>query len=103
VLSRKIATSNVFPAIDVLESISRLRTVISSAEELEVVAKARQLLALYRDNEDLINIGAYAKQGNARIDEAINKRGRILDLIQQGQFEQCDRAQSYAKLKEVVA
>ena len=102
VLSRKIATSNVFPAIDVLESISRLSTAISTTEELKVVAKARQLLALYRDNEDLINIGAYAKQGNAQIDEAIKKRGGILELIQQGQFEQCARAESYAKLKEVV-
>ncbi len=102
VLSRKIATSNIFPAIDVLESISRLSTAISTAEELQVVAKARQLLALYRENEDLINIGAYAKQGNAQIDEAIQKRGGILALIQQGQFEQCARAESYAKLKEIV-
>jgi flagellum-specific ATP synthase len=102
VLSRKIATSNIFPAIDVLESISRLNTAISSAEELKLVGKARQLLALYRDNEDLINIGAYAKQGNAQIDEAIKKRGGLLGLIQQGQFEQCGRAESYAKLKEIV-
>jgi flagellum-specific ATP synthase len=102
VLSRKIATSNIFPAIDVLESISRLNTAISSAEELKLVGKARQLLALYRENEDLINIGAYAKQGNAQIDEAIKKRGGLLGLIQQGQFEQCGRAESYAKLKEIV-
>tara|TARA_B110000093_G_scaffold33995_1_gene34988 strand:+ start:3833 stop:5155 length:1323 start_codon:yes stop_codon:yes gene_type:complete len=103
VLSRKIATSNIFPAIDVLESISRLNTVISTDEELELVAKARQLLALYRDNEDLINIGAYAKQGNERVNEAIEKRGHIMDLIQQKQYEQCDRAESYAKLKQIVA
>jgi flagellum-specific ATP synthase len=102
VLSRKIATSNVFPAIDALESISRLSNVVSSQEELVLVARARQLLALYRENEDLINIGAYAKQGNVQIDEAIRKRSQLIELIKQGQFQQCDRAQSYQQLKEVL-
>lgn len=102
VLSRKIATSNVFPAIDVLESISRLNTVISTEEELALVARARELLALYRENEDLINIGAYAKQGNARIDEAIRRREQLVGLIRQGQLENCSRAESFEKLKEVL-
>ena len=52
-----MATANIFPA-DVLESISRLAT-ISSDEVMEVVSQARELLAVYRENEDLITIGAY--------------------------------------------
>jgi flagellum-specific ATP synthase len=103
VISRKIATSNIFPAIDVLESISRLNTIVSTGEELRLVARARQLLALYRENEDLINIGAYAKQGNVHIDEAIRKRAQLIGLIQQGQFEKCKRSESFNKLKEILA
>ncbi|MCH8473736.1 MAG: FliI/YscN family ATPase [Opitutales bacterium] len=101
-LSRKIATSNIFPAIDVLESISRLNTVICTKEELDLVARARHLLALYRENEDLINIGAYAKQGNAEIDEAIRKRGYLIELIRQDQSEKCHRNESFKKLTEVL-
>lgn len=101
-LSRKIATSNIFPAIDVLESISRLNTVICSNSELDLVARARHLLALYRENEDLINIGAYAQQGNPQIDEAIQKRAKLIELIRQDQQEDCKRADSFHRLKEVV-
>jgi flagellum-specific ATP synthase len=102
VLSRKIATSNIFPAIDVLESISRLNTVICSKKELELIARARHLLALYRENEDLINIGAYAKQGNPQIDEAIRKRPQLIALACQEQSEVCPRAESFQRLGEII-
>ena len=102
VLSRAIATSNIYPAIDVLESISRLNTVICNAAELDFVAKARHVLAVYRQNEDLINIGAYANQGNAQVDDAIKKRASIIELVRQGQFEPCERKKSFELLKGIV-
>lgn len=103
VLSRKIATSNTFPAIDVLESISRLNTVICSPEELEVTAAARNILATYRQNEDLINIGAYAKRSNADIDAAIEKQAQIVALLRQGQYEPSTRSESFSQLQQIIA
>ena len=102
VLSRAIATANIYPAVDVLESISRLNTQICSAEELDLTARARSLLATYRQNEDLINIGAYAKNSNATIDEAIDKRMKIVELLRQGQDDVTHRAEGFEMLKEAL-
>jgi len=102
VLSRAIATSNIFPAIDVLESISRLNTTICDARELELTARARHLLATYRKNEDLINIGAYTRKSNPRIDEAIDKREQLVELLRQPQMEVSGREQAFAQLEAIV-
>lgn len=102
VLSRAIATANIFPAVDVLESISRLSTIVCSQEELSIAGRARELLAVYRRNEDLINIGAYTRKSNAQIDAAIDKRNGIVDLLRQDQHDVSDRAQAFSKLKEVL-
>lgn len=102
VLSRAIATANLFPAIDVLESISRLGTEICTREELEMVGKAREMLALYRENEDLISIGAYVRQTNPRIDRAIDKRQLLVEFLRQGTFEVSERSESFRLLKEIV-
>lgn len=103
VLSRAIATANIFPAIDVLESISRLNTEICSNEELQVTGKARELLALYRENEDLINIGAYVKQSNPRIDQAIEKRPQLIEFMRQGVYEVSQRQDSFGQLGDILA
>lgn len=103
VLSRAIATANIFPAVDVLESISRLNTQICSREELDLTARARGLLATYRQNEDLINIGAYAKNSNESIDEAIEKRNLIVDLLRQNHLDVMPRDVGFQKLKEILA
>ncbi|MCB1124390.1 MAG: FliI/YscN family ATPase, partial [Verrucomicrobiae bacterium] len=103
VLSRTIATANIFPAVDVLESISRLNTQICSKAELDLIARARSLLATYRQNEDLINIGAYAKNSNPAIDEAIEKRNLIVELLRQDHQEVRHRAEGFEALKEVLS
>ena len=74
VLSRKIASQNHYPAIDVLESVSRLMPSIVDEEHLRLAGRVRDLLSAYRESEDLINIGAYVKGSNARIDTAIAYR-----------------------------
>jgi flagellum-specific ATP synthase len=102
VLSRAIATSNIYPSIDVLESISRLNTEICSAEELSLTAAARELLALYRENEDLINIGAYVKQSNPRLDTAIEKRPALIEFLKQGVYEISQRGESFRNLARIV-
>ncbi len=83
ILSRKIAEKGVFPAIDVLNSLSRVMPDIVSDEHL---LKARDVLntaSVYRINEDLINIGAYSKGSNEKIDFAIDRIGKIEDFIRQ--------------------
>lgn len=73
VLSRKIAASNHWPAIDILNSLSRVMPDIVSLEHLELNYKLRELLSAYNDAEDLINIGAYVDGTNNRIDTAKKK------------------------------
>lgn len=102
VLSRAIATANIFPAIDVLESISRLSTEICTQNEIKLTGKARELLATYRENEDLISIGAYVKKSNPKIDLAIEKRDAMVEFLRQGMYEVSGRDESFAKLKAIV-
>ncbi|MBY0314230.1 MAG: FliI/YscN family ATPase [Bdellovibrionales bacterium] len=71
VLSRKIAQQGTYPAIDILQSISRVMDKVSSPDHLQAAQILRRKLALYRESEDLINIGAYKKGINPEIDESI--------------------------------
>ena len=71
VLSRKLASAGHYPAIDVLESISRLATEVCDQDQLAAAIEVRQLLAAYRDHADLISIGAYRTGSNAAVDAAI--------------------------------
>jgi len=84
VLSRSLAAKNHFPAIDVLNSASRVMRDIISPRHLELAGKAREVLASYAEAEDLINIGAYAKGSNPKIDYAITKNEAINDFLKQG-------------------
>ncbi|TYZ28696.1 flagellar protein export ATPase FliI [Selenomonas caprae] len=87
VLSRKIAAQNHFPAIDVMPSVSRVMNEVVSPEHLKAAQQMRQLMAVYRDAEDLIHIGAYVKGSSAKIDESIAKIDAINDFLCQGIFE----------------
>ena len=84
VLSRKLASQGHFPAIDVLESISRLAIEITSPEQQAATTVVRQLLAAYRDHEDLISIGAYRQGSNATVDAAMAMREEINGYLRQG-------------------
>ena len=103
ILSRKLANANHFPAIDVLDSISRLYLEVCSEEEVKLVTEARELLALYRHNEDLINVGAYAHGSNPRIDLAIQKFVPIQEFLRQVHGTRTDRVESFAKLGEILS
>lgn len=83
VLSRALATANHHPAIDVLESISRLERQISSKEQLNLTSQARDLLSIYRNNEDLINVGAYTKGSSPKIDKAIQVHSDLMNFLKQ--------------------
>ncbi len=82
-LSRKVAMSNRYPAIDVLASISRLMSDIVLPEQKAAASNFRQLLSVYEANFDLISIGAYKKGSNQQLDEAVEKIDRLYDFLKQ--------------------
>lgn len=83
-LSRKIAAQNHYPAIDVLNSLSRLMSEIAAPEHIKMAGSLRTMLANYNNAEDLINIGAYKSGSNKDIDLAIKKNASIKEFLQQG-------------------
>ncbi len=82
-LSRKVAESNHYPAIDVLGSISRLMSAIASPEHKAAAGKMRALLSLYRENKDLIDVGMYQPGSNPKLDIAIEMMPQINAFLQQ--------------------
>ena len=83
VLSRKLAQLNHFPAIDILASASRVMNSVTSEEHQSWAGQVKEWMAVYKQAEDLINIGAYAKGSNARIDQAISVYDRIISYLRQ--------------------
>jgi len=83
VLSREIASRNQYPAIDVLQSISRLALELATPEQKQAAAYLRELLSTWREAEDLISIGAYSQGSSPRIDAAIARYEDILDFLKQ--------------------
>jgi flagellum-specific ATP synthase len=84
VLSRRLASRGHYPAVDVLESISRVQRDVSSTDHLKLREKAIELLSTYRESEDMIEIGAYAKGSNKRIDKAIELKPALDGVLKQG-------------------
>ncbi|HAR64523.1 MAG: EscN/YscN/HrcN family type III secretion system ATPase [Candidatus Margulisiibacteriota bacterium] len=83
VLSRKIAAMNHYPAIDVLESLSRLMVEVTSDEQQRIAGGLRDIMSTYNEAQDLINIGAYIKGSNPKIDYAITKIDSINSFLKQ--------------------
>jgi flagellum-specific ATP synthase len=90
VLSRKLAHAGHFPAIDVLQSVSRLMPEVTTPQHQEWARRFRALLAAYREAEDLINIGAYQAGSNPLVDEAIKKLPAMRQFLIQGVDERSD-------------
>jgi flagellum-specific ATP synthase len=82
-LSRSLANRGHFPAIDPLQSISRVRNDVIPAEQLRAAKRVLALLATYQDIEDLVNIGAYVPGVNGEFDAAVAARPKILQYLQQ--------------------
>jgi len=87
VLSRNIAAQNHYPAIDLLNSVSRVMLEIVEKNHYEAAQKLRSSMAVYREAEDLINIGAYVEGSNANIDQAITQIEPIKSFLKQDVYE----------------
>jgi flagellum-specific ATP synthase len=103
VLNRQLATENHYPAIDVLESVSRLTRDLTTTKQQEFSGRARNLLALLRKNQDLINIGAYVAGSNPEIDRALSLQKSLRDFLQQGIGEGYPAAKSWEMLESAIA
>ena len=82
-LNRKLANKNHYPAIDVLQSISRVMSAIVDDEHKAAAGKLKNVMATYQEAEDLINIGAYKKGSNPNIDYAIEKIDAVNEFLLQ--------------------
>lgn len=83
ILSRKIAAKNHYPAIDVLNSVSRLMSSIADEEQKNTANELRNMLAVYKENEDLISIGAYKSGSKPDLDNAISHMDKINEFLMQ--------------------
>ncbi|WP_175580187.1 flagellar protein export ATPase FliI [Kineobactrum sediminis] len=98
VLSRSLAEEGVYPAIDVEASVSRVMTDITPEEHQSRARRFRQVFAAYRQNEDLIAVGAYRKGNDPRIDEAVAMRPAMLDFLRQGSTQPMNLERSLGAL-----
>ena len=100
-LSRKLGHKNHYPAIDILQSISRVMSQIATKEHKQLAGKLRTVMATYNEAEDLINIGAYKAGSNKNIDFAISKIDKVNDFLTQGVDEKYDFEEEMQLLQEI--
>ncbi len=100
-LDRRLAQRNHYPAIDVLQSISRVMSAIADREHKQAAGKMKNVLATYREAEDLINIGAYKSGSNKNIDYAIEKIDQVNDFLMQETHTKYDFEDEIKSLEEM--
>ncbi|MDZ5720275.1 flagellar protein export ATPase FliI, partial [Bacillus sp. SXabc123] len=102
VLDRALANKGQFPAVNVLKSISRVMSNISTRQHLDAANKFRELLSTYQNSEDLINIGAYKRGSSREIDEAIQFYPQLIQFLKQGTDESALLEESIAALTSLT-
>jgi len=102
-LSRKVAEMNHYPAIDVLGSVSRLFTEICDQEHMDAAAKMRKILAMYRENKDLIDVGMYQPGSNPQLDLAIHMMPSINAFLQQRTADSVNMNGTINTIKQMMA
>jgi flagellum-specific ATP synthase len=102
VLSRQLAAANHYPAIDVLGSISRVMPDVVDQNQYSAASAVRDVMATYREAEDLINIGAYVPGSNPRVDLALSKIEAIRHFLRQGIYETATFEESLSQLLSVT-
>jgi flagellum-specific ATP synthase len=99
VLSRELASQNHYPAIDVLNSVSRVMRDIVTTEQLEAAGKIRSVLATYKSVEDLVSIGAYVKGSNPKVDQALQRLEVVQGFLRQTREENATWTDTLQKMK----
>jgi flagellum-specific ATP synthase len=102
VLNRRIANQGIYPAVDILQSLSRLMEKVASPQHKDAARFVRSKLSLYRESEDLINVGAYKKGTNIEIDAAIGVYQELVRFMHQGLEESIDLQSCIAQLETIA-
>jgi flagellum-specific ATP synthase len=102
VLSRALAAQSQYPPVDLLDSVSRCMIDITTPEHKQAANKMKEILATYKNAEDLINIGAYVKGSNPSIDYAVEKIGAVRKFLIQGIDEKSAYDETVESLKKIV-
>jgi flagellum-specific ATP synthase len=102
VLSRRLATSGHFPSIDVLESISRVTSAVTTPEQRGNATRLRRMLAAHRDVRELVEIGAYVSGADADADAAISRMPQINDFLRQAMEDSTSLADTWGRLHDLV-
>lgn len=103
VLSRDLASQNHYPAIDILESVSRVMNDITTAQHQEAANKLRENLATYEESKDLVNIGAYEEGSDPDLDYALSKLDQIYDFLRQGVKERSSYEETVQQLIDIFS
>ncbi len=102
VLSRRLAGKGHFPAVEILESVSRVMVEIVPPEVMDLAAESRDILATYREAEDLITIGAYKPGQNLRVDRAVQLIDKLNGFLRQKSADKVSMEDSWGLLREAL-
>jgi flagellum-specific ATP synthase len=102
VLSRKLANRGQYPAVDILQSVSRVMPDVVTNEHRKRAIAFGEVLSTYNEAEDLINIGAYVKGSNPLIDHALSKIGALRSFIKQDMKEKATYPETVKRLQEII-
>jgi len=102
VLSRNLANRNQYPAIDVLASVSRVMSDIVASDHKKAAAELKKIMAIYREAEDLINIGAYVKGSSSKIDNAIKLIDEIIGFLEQQTHDKFTFEESVGMILNII-
>jgi flagellar biosynthesis/type III secretory pathway ATPase len=103
VMSRDLAGAGHFPAIDVLSSVSRVMSAVSTKQHRAAASAMRSVLATYNKNKDIIALGAYQSGSDPRIDDAVRRIDNINDYLKQATDESMPQSESVEKLCDMFA
>lgn len=103
VLSRQLAAMGHYPAIDILNSVSRLSSAVATGEQQQSAREVREALASYHQSEDLIQLGAYVAGSNPKLDAAIRARPSLLDFLRQDAGSKSPLQETAARMRDLAA
>jgi FliI/YscN family ATPase len=102
ILSRQLANQGHYPAIDILQSVSRLATALSTPAQMVAARKMRQALSAYRDAEDLIQLGAYVAGSNPQLDTSIRLRPELIAFLRQDNNVSVPLSETLSQMEELA-
>ncbi len=102
VLSRRLAESGLYPAIDIEASISRAMHQIATRDQLDLAARFKQVYSTYQQNRDLITVGAYRRGADPRVDLAVEQWPKLQEFLRQDMYDPVGIERSYEELRQLV-